>query len=99
MIWRGSSNYKQLSQIFTGVFYDHYSPPKNFCFDVSEGCNDNFANSDVEMFEKEVFKEALAFPTNNLMITMGADFSYTNSKKWYSNMDKLIGAVKNVFTL
>ena len=39
MIWRGSDSLKKQSDIFTGVLYDQYRPPKGFCFD--EGCNDD----------------------------------------------------------
>ena len=39
MIWRGSSSLKELSDIFAGVLYTGYGPPKGFCFDESEKCD------------------------------------------------------------
>ena len=38
MIWRGSRNYEEKSQIFTGVLYNGYNPPPGFCYD--EFCED-----------------------------------------------------------
>ena len=38
MVWRGSETLGQTTEIFTGVLYDGYGPPKGFCFD--EGCDD-----------------------------------------------------------
>ena len=39
MIWRGSSNLKELSDIFAGVLYTGYGPPGGFCFD--QKCGDD----------------------------------------------------------
>ena len=38
LVWRGSETLGQATEIFTGVLYDGYGPPKGFCFD--EGCDD-----------------------------------------------------------
>ena len=34
MIWEGSQSLKELTDIFTGVTYNHYVPPPGFCFDM-----------------------------------------------------------------
>ncbi len=38
MMWRGSPSLNEMSDIFTGVLYSEYRPPKGFCFD--QGCKD-----------------------------------------------------------
>ncbi|KAJ9579723.1 hypothetical protein L9F63_004649, partial [Diploptera punctata] len=44
----------------------------------------------VEEFIKLVNKQALHYTTNNIILTMGGDFTYQDSNKWFKNMDKLI---------
>jgi len=44
----------------------------------------------VENFANHVQKYASAFKTNNIMMTMGGDFSYSVASSWFRNMDKLI---------
>lgn len=34
MIWHGSANLGENADLFTGVLYNHYSPPPGFCFDI-----------------------------------------------------------------
>jgi len=52
-----------------------------------EGYNiDSKAKQFVDYFKSQ----ANHFRTSNLMHTMGEDFTYTNSRMWYKNMDKLI---------
>lgn len=44
----------------------------------------------VENFANHVKRYASAFKTNNIMMTMGGDFSYSVASSWFRNMDKLI---------
>lgn len=34
MVWRSSANLGNSSEIFTGVLFNNYSPPRGFCFDL-----------------------------------------------------------------
>lgn len=34
MIWRGSANLGEVSDLFTGVLFNNYGPPPGFCFDI-----------------------------------------------------------------
>ena len=38
MVWRGSHSLGSSTEIFSGVLYEGYGPPKGFCFD--EKCHD-----------------------------------------------------------
>ncbi|XP_061174982.1 lysosomal alpha-mannosidase-like [Saccostrea echinata] len=99
-VWRGSpKNLGKTSELFTGVLYNHYVPPPGFCFD--ELCNDEPIMDDERMhdvniqsrvqdFIKVVKDQAQHFHSNNIMMTMGSDFQYSNAHTWYKNLDKLI---------
>ena len=105
MIWRGSRNYEQASQIFTGVLYNGYNPPKGFCYD--EFCSDPPIQDDPRMFDmnvqervdafyEEACDQAKNYKTNHIIMTMGSDFQYENAYRWYKNLDKLIHYVNEV---
>lgn len=34
MIWHGSANLGEKSDLFTGALYNNYGPPPGFCFDI-----------------------------------------------------------------
>ena len=38
MVWRGSESLGSSTEIFTGVLFNGYGPPRGFCFD--QGCHD-----------------------------------------------------------
>lgn len=44
----------------------------------------------VEEFFKFVEEQAKHFRTNNIIMTMGGDFTYMDANAYYKNMDKLI---------
>lgn len=105
MIWRGSRNYEELSQIFTGVLYNGYGPPSGFCYD--DYCADPPIQDDprlydmnvkerVNTFVDETCEQAQHYKTNHIILTMGSDFQYGNALKWYKNLDKLIRYVNQV---
>ena len=105
MLWRGSRNYEEASQIFAGVLYNRYSPPPGFCFD--QFCSDPPIQDDpdlfgrnvkerVDMFVDYVCQQARSYKTDHIIITMGDDFQYENAHRWYKNLDKLIKYVNEV---
>ncbi|KAL9966329.1 hypothetical protein ACROYT_G024383 [Oculina patagonica] len=99
LVWRGSKSLGQNSDIFTGVLYNGYNPPKGFCYD--QFCVDNPIQDDPRLFDFNVketvdkfvevtCKQASQYKTNHIMLTMGSDFMYENANLWYKNLDKLI---------
>jgi lysosomal alpha-mannosidase len=98
-LWRGSDDLGKASEIFTHAFYEHYMPPPGFCFD--EGCDDQPIMDDrrlegynvderVDAFIAYVKKQAQAYQTNHILLTMGGDFQYMNAGRVFANLDKLI---------
>ena len=52
IIWRGSANYRKLSQLLTGVLFSGYDPPSGFCFD--DFCTDPPIQDDPNLFDMNV---------------------------------------------
>ena len=106
MVWRGSKNLGQDSEIFTGVLYNNYAPPQGFNYDQSwkyaipiqddPNLFDYNVNETVERFVKAANDQAAHYKTNQILMTMGEDFHYENANTWYKNLDKLIKYVKRV---
>ena len=105
MVWRGSRNLGQDSDIFTGVLYNVYQPPKGFCYDqfchdssIQDDPNnkDNNVKDTVERFVQTACEQASHYKTNHIIFTMGSDFMYENANVWYTNLDKLIKYVNQV---
>ena len=106
LVWRGSRNLGQNSDIFTGVLYNNYAPPRGFCYDQS--CKDAIpiqddptlfdynVNDAVERFVKASRDQASHYKTKHILMTMGEDFQYENANTWFKNIDKLIKYVKRV---
>ena len=105
LVWRGSRNLGQDSDIFAGVLYNNYAPPRGFCYDQS--CNDTPVQDDPRLFDLNVketverfvnvtCKQAVQYKTNHIMLTMGEDFQYENANTWYKNLDKLIRYLNEV---
>jgi lysosomal alpha-mannosidase len=99
MIWQASENLGQQAAIFTGVLPYGYNPPPNYCFDIY--CNDDPIMDDPRLEDYNVDKKVNEFinytlnqrqqyKTDNLIMTMGSDFQYSNAHMWYKNLDKLI---------
>lgn len=99
MIWRGDDDIGKLSDIFTGVLYNTYSPPSGFCFDVL--CNDEPIIDDsqspmynvherIDELLEYCKKQSRHYRSNNIVLTMGGDFTYQEAGMWYSNLDKMI---------
>ena len=105
LVWRGSRNLGQNSDIFAGVLYNNYAPPRGFCYDQS--CNDTPVQDDpnlfdynvkdtVDRFVKAALAQAAHYKTNHILMTMGEDFQYENANTWFKNLDKLIKYVNLV---
>lgn len=99
MVWRGDDDLGKKSDIFTGALYNTYSPPAGFCFDVL--CDDEPIVDDagsplynvddkITLFLNYVKKQSQHYRTDNVIITMGGDFTYQDAAMWYTNLDKLI---------
>ncbi|XP_037294534.1 lysosomal alpha-mannosidase isoform X1 [Manduca sexta] len=99
MVWRGDDVLGKSSDIFTGVLFNTYSPPPGFCFDVL--CDDEPIIDDpdsplfnvddkIAVFLDYVKKQSLHYRTQNVIVTMGGDFTYQDASMWYKNLDKLI---------
>ena len=107
LVWRGSRNLGQDSDIFTGVLNNLYMAPSGFCYD--QRCKDPPVQDDpnlfdynvdetVERFVKAAVDQAAHYKTNHILMTMGGDFAYQNANTWYKNLDKLIKYVNRVGT-
>ncbi|XP_060520800.1 lysosomal alpha-mannosidase-like [Cylas formicarius] len=100
MVWRGSESLGGVSDIYTGVLYDHYGSPPGLCFDVL--CEDDAIIDDLDSPNYNVEQKAITFlidyvnmavpsyATTNLLVPMGNDFNYQNAEMWYKNMDRLM---------
>lgn len=114
MIWQSSANLPD-SDLFTGALYNVYQPPPGFCFDIL--CSDEPFMDDpnspeynvdakVDKFLYYIEVQALHYRTNNIILTMGGDFTYMDANVYFKNLDKLIrytnarqanGSMINVF--
>ena len=100
MWWEGGEASDNASTIFAGVFDEHYSNPKGFCWDIL--CEDEPINDDPRLEEYNLERTLILFENyvndhinyykdqNHIMFTMGDDFQYQNARMNFKNMDKLI---------
>ena len=103
LVWESSAEEGDTSDLFTGVLYNNYSPPDEFCFDLI--CNDkpmmdshqpegeNNMGNKTRKFLDYVKEQATYYQTNNIILTMGMDFNYQAAHAWFMNLDKLIKSV------
>ncbi|XP_059486749.1 lysosomal alpha-mannosidase-like [Neocloeon triangulifer] len=102
MIWRGSKNLGKEADLFTGVLFNLYNAPRGFCFDVwcSEFVDENPKTGNfrkkVSEFIQRAREQADNYRTNNIMWTMGADFTYIVASRWYTNLDALMKHVNKI---
>ncbi|XP_025796134.1 probable alpha-mannosidase At5g66150 [Panicum hallii] len=100
VIWRGSRTFGSSSQIFANVFPVNYSPPDGFGFEILDESimpvQDDLMLSDYNVEERvndfvaAAIAQANVTRTNDIMWTMGEDFSHQYAESWFRNMDKLI---------
>lgn len=103
MIWRPSPSLGMTGQIFTGAFERNgYGPPPSFDWD--EGSRDAPIQDDlrledynvkerVDLFVQLMLDQFSANKGEDIMLTLGSDFQYSNAHTWYKNLDKLIDYV------
>ncbi|XP_065339498.1 lysosomal alpha-mannosidase-like [Cloeon dipterum] len=99
LVWKASANHGAASYLFTSANHDFYYPPSGFCFDIlcfdepiiddlySPGYN---VDRRVDSFISYIEKQSAYMKTNNILVTMGTDFSYQQASYWYNNLDRLI---------
>ncbi|CAK9166161.1 unnamed protein product [Ilex paraguariensis] len=99
VVWQGSKSLGSSSQIFTGIFPEHYSPPDGFSFEINEVSPpiqddvllfDYNVKERVDDFVAAAVKQAEVTRTNHIMWTMGEDFRYQYAVSWFRQMDKFI---------
>ncbi|XP_063898600.1 lysosomal alpha-mannosidase [Helicoverpa armigera] len=101
-MWRGSDVLGKMSDIMTNTLFNLYNAPDGFCFDFL--CNDEpiiddpdnkVYNADrrVNDFISQIERQAKYYDHDNIMVTMGGDFTYQSAANWFMNMDKLINHV------
>ncbi|CAF1191139.1 unnamed protein product [Rotaria sordida] len=99
MIWKGSANLDRQSWLFTGVLPHGYSAPLSFCYDImcsdppimdDKNLHDYNVPERVEAFIRAAHIQSLAYATNHIIMTMGADFQGQNANENFKNLDKLI---------
>jgi lysosomal alpha-mannosidase len=99
MLWQASANLGKQATMFTGVLPNGYGPPEEFCFDIYCGddpimddptLDDYNVDYKVNKFINYTLKQQTRYKTNNLIMTMGSDFQYSNAHMWFKNLDKLI---------
>ncbi|XP_071747296.1 lysosomal alpha-mannosidase-like [Lepeophtheirus salmonis] len=92
------------SRLFTGILPNLYQPPNGFCFDVFCGDDamvDNLESPEynipqkMKAFLKVVLDESKVYATNQIPMTMGGDFQYTDASMWFKNMDKVMKYFKH----
>lgn len=102
MVWKGSKS-QPSAEVLAGAFSSgNYGPPSGFCMDVS--CvyclNDPIVDDKLletynleakaEAFVKAIYEEQEISLGYNIMMKMGADFTYTNANTWYKSIDILM---------
>ncbi|KAL0809393.1 hypothetical protein ABMA28_011582 [Loxostege sticticalis] len=101
-MWRGSDVLGKMSDIMSHTLFNLYNAPDGFCFDFL--CNDEpiiddpdnkvyNAEARVNDFIAQIERQAKYYDHDNIMVTMGGDFTYQSAANWFMNMDKLINHV------
>jgi hypothetical protein len=106
-IWKGSHSIPE-AQVFTGVFSSgNYGPPDQFCFDtmcgyclndpiVSDESRETYnLDSKVDLFIEALEEELSISRGSNLMMKMGSDMTWSQSKSWFNSVDRLIEGVNS----
>nr|CAD7451137.1 unnamed protein product [Timema bartmani] len=81
------------ADLFSGLLYNDYGPPRGFCWDLrcydAEISSQN-AKDKVGAFLNFVNTQSKFYNTDNVLVTMGSDFTYMNATLYYTNLDRLI---------
>ena len=110
MVWKGSKS-QPSAEVLAGAFSSgNYGPPSGFCLDVA--CvyclNDPIIDDKLletynleakaEAFVKAIYEEQQISLGNNIMMKMGADFTYSNANSWYKSIDMLIKYINEKYS-
>lgn len=90
------------STLWTSITVSHYGSPSGFCID--DGCDNGAADpimddpalqdynvpAQVKLFMDQVLLQAAAFQGQDVMVTLGGDFLYTQAGRNFKQIDKLI---------
>lgn len=99
-LWNSSSDSDTtLFWGLTGQYGGNYGCPKGFCFDRL--CDDEpLVGASEERLRRRLYTflelirvEADETQGNNVMVTMGEDFTFAKAEQFYSNLDVLIGTI------
>lgn len=99
MIWKSSPSLGKSSDIFNGLLPIGYATYPFLCFDqkctddpIIDNKESDEYNVELKVDEFLTFAEweAGQFRTKNLVMTFGGDFQFSNARKNFKNLDKLI---------
>jgi hypothetical protein len=101
-VWSPSPSLGSGAAIFGATTIAHYGSPSGFCWDeiCDNGADDPIADdtsleddnvdSRIDLFLAEMAIQADAYQGNDILVTLGGDFQYTNAGRNYKEIDKLI---------
>ncbi|CAH2056095.1 unnamed protein product, partial [Iphiclides podalirius] len=101
-MWRGSNILGKMSDIMTHNLFNLYNAPEGFCFDflcsdepIVDDPDSHVYNADTRVndFIAQIERQAKYYDHDNIMVTMGGDFTYQSAANWFMNIDKLINHV------
>ncbi|XP_025413400.1 lysosomal alpha-mannosidase-like isoform X2 [Sipha flava] len=99
MIWQSSPNIGSSADLYTQVLYNYYSAPDGYCFDIVCGVDpivDDKKSPEYNVEDKAqrlmeyAINQSSHYQTNNIILTMGDDFQYTDATVNFYSMDKVI---------
>ena len=87
----------------TGSYGGNYGAPDGFCFDVlcTDGwgvtplmdLNETARHDKLHHFLELIAQQAHETKTNDILLTMGTDFTYSRAESYYANLDLLISSL------
>ncbi|XP_052739164.1 lysosomal alpha-mannosidase [Bicyclus anynana] len=101
-MWRGSDVLGKMSDIMSHTLFNLYNAPDGFCFDflcsdepIVDDPDSKVYNADkrVNDFVTQIERQAKYYDHDNILVTMGGDFTYQSAAHWFMNIDKLINHV------
>ncbi|XP_063974588.1 lysosomal alpha-mannosidase isoform X1 [Diachasmimorpha longicaudata] len=98
-IWKASSSLGKKAELFSVALFNNYSPPPGFCFDIL--CQDDpliddpespdyNIKSKLQTFYNYTLDQRRHYKSNNVILTMGGDFTYQLAEQYFINLDRLI---------
>lgn len=104
-IWATSSNKNDTGIFFglTGSYEGNYGAPPGFCFDALckndeplVGMNDKRLHERIMTFMEFVKVQVNRTRGDNIMLTMGSDFEYSDASRNFENLDILISSINGM---